>query len=130
MANKAIFLKKGFVVIDEAKPDFQLLVLKFDEKLPNPSFKDMSAELKKYSKGLTIIRSAQCPYSEKNVNQIIETAKSKYNITAELIDIKNEKEAQATPCAFGTFCIIYNGEILTSSPISNTRFINIMNSKF
>ncbi|NCA66571.1 MAG: GNAT family N-acetyltransferase [Clostridia bacterium] len=129
MAKKDIFIKFGFSVVDTAKPDFELLVLKFDESTPNPKFKDMDAALKKYSKGLTIIRAAQCPYSEKNVNQIIETAKSVYNITPELIDIIDEKQAQATPCAFGTFCIIYNGKILTSSPISNTRFINIMKDK-
>ncbi|MDD3876623.1 MAG: hypothetical protein PHT69_08380 [Bacteroidales bacterium] len=31
MADNAIFLKKGFHVVDHAKPDFNLLVLKFEE---------------------------------------------------------------------------------------------------
>lgn len=39
MANKDLFLKNGFRVVDKAKPDFELLVLKFDESSENPSFK-------------------------------------------------------------------------------------------
>ncbi len=127
MAKKDIFLKKGFVQVDEAKPDFELLVLKFDQKVANPKFKVMSLE--KYAKGLTIIRSAQCPYSVKNVDAILKTAK-KLNINANLIDLIYSKDAQQSPCAFGTFCIIYNGEVISHHPISKTRFENIMKKRY
>jgi hypothetical protein len=123
MAKKAIFLKKGFILVDETKPDFELLVLKFNQNAADPKFK--KTNLDKYSKGLTIIRSAQCPYSVKNVNAILETAK-KLKIKADLIEIKDSESAQQTPCAFGTFCIIHNNEVISHHPISNTRFENIM----
>jgi hypothetical protein len=123
MAKKELFLKKGFILVDETKPDFELLVLKFNQKAVDPKFKNISPE--KYLKGLTIIRSAQCPYSVKNVNAILNTAE-KLNIKANLIDIKNSESAQQTPGAFGTFCIIYNKEVISHHPISNTRFENIM----
>jgi L-amino acid N-acyltransferase YncA len=126
MAKKDIFLKKGFVMVDEAKPDFELLALKFDPNSANPKFKKMSTE--KFTKGLTIIRSAQCPYSVKNVDAILETAK-KMKLDVKLIDLADSDSAQQAPCAFGTFCIIYNGEILSHHPISNTRFENIMKNK-
>lgn len=126
MAKKDIFLKKGFVLVDQAKPDFELLVLKFNPEAADPKFKEMSSE--KYPKGLTVIRSAQCPYSVKNVDAILDTAK-KLNIKADLVDLKDSGAAQDTPCAFGTFCIIYNGEIISHHPISNTRFENIMRNK-
>lgn len=126
MAKKDIFLKKGFVLVDEAKPDFELLVLKFNQRAADPKFKNMSVDMNKYAEGLTVIRSAQCPYSVKNVDAILGTAKDKLKIKANLIDIKNADEAQQTPCAFGTFCIIYNGKVISHHPISNTRFENIM----
>lgn len=126
MAKKDIFLKKGFVLVDEAKPDFELLVLKFNQRTADPKFKNMSVDMNKYAEGLTVIRSAQCPYSVKNVDAILGTAKDKLKIKANLIDIKNADEAQQTPCAFGTFCIIYNGKVISHHPISNTRFENIM----
>jgi len=126
MAGNDIFLKKGFEIVDEVKPDFELLTLKFNQSAGNPKFKTIPAE--NYTKGLTIIRSAQCPYSVKNVDAILETA-NKMNIKANLIELKDSDSAQLTPCAFGTFCIIYDGEVISHHPISNTRFENIMNSK-
>ena len=47
----------------------------------------------------------------------------------DLIDLKDANDVQHLPCAFGTFCIIYNGEIISHHPISNTRFENIMKKK-
>lgn len=128
MSGSEIFLKKGFEVIEKAEPDFELLVLKFDKKFENPKFKpNMDQQLKKYNKGLTLIRSVQCPYTEKNVNAIIDTAKKKFQLDVNLVDLESPTAAQSTPCAFGTFCIIYNGKVLSHHPISNTRFENIMN---
>ena len=129
MVHNDIFLKKGFEVVDSAKPDFDLLVKKFDEKSKNPKFKpNMNEALKKYNQGLTILRSAQCPYTEKNVNAIIESAK-KLKLKVNLIDLKDASAVQNNPCAFGSFCLIYNGEIISHHPISNTRFENIMKAK-
>jgi N-acetylglutamate synthase-like GNAT family acetyltransferase len=129
MANKDIFLKKGFSLCDKSKPDFELMVIKFNREADNPKFKDMSSNVDKYAKGLTIIRSAQCPYSVKNVDAILKTAREKLQIEANLIDLEDSNAAQLTPCAFGTFCIIYNGEVISHHPISNKRFENIMADK-
>jgi len=123
MAKKDIFLKKGFTLVDSAKPDFELLALKFNRNVPDPKF-DIPT-LKGCSDGLTIIRSPQCPYSVKNVEEILGTAKL-MGIKANLIELKTAEAAQKSPCAFGTFCIIYNGKIISHHPISNTRFQNIM----
>lgn len=126
MADNRIFLKSGFQICEKAKPDFELLVLKFDENYNSPSFsKDINKIPEKYKNGLTIMRSVQCPYTEKNINAIIETAK-KMNINTRLVELTNTEDIQKSPCAFGSFCIIYNGKIVSHHPISNTRFENIM----
>ncbi|WP_407355122.1 YoaP domain-containing protein [Methanolobus sp. WCC5] len=129
MAKKDIFIKRGFVLVDKAKPDFELLVLKFNEDAPDPMFKNMERQLEKYKKGLYVMRCAQCPYTEKNVNAIIVSAKEELGIDATLIDLGDYDAVQVSPCAFGTFCIVYDGEIISHHPISNTRFMNIMNKK-
>ena len=125
MAKRDIFIKNGFKSVDQTKPDFKLLVLKFNEKAKNPTFREMTLE--DYSEGLTIFRSAQCPYSVKNVDAIMKTAE-KLKVKAKLIDIKNVQDVQNTPCAFGTFCIVNKGKVISHHPISNTRFENIMKS--
>ncbi len=127
MARKDIFLKEGFTQVDKAKPDFELFVLKFAEEYENPSFKELST--KKYTKGLTILRSPQCPYSVKNVEAIMQTA-SEMNLTPTLVEVDDHLSAQNSPCAFGTFCIVGKGKILSHHPISNTRFENIINKTY
>jgi len=126
MADKDIFLKMGFISADTAKPDFELLVLKFDKAATDPKFKEFSPD--RYDNGLIIIRSPQCPYSVKNVDAILETAK-KLKIQAELVELMDHESAQQTPCAFGTFCIIHNKEVISHHPISNGRFENIMGKR-
>ncbi|MBX2976540.1 MAG: GNAT family N-acetyltransferase [Ignavibacteriaceae bacterium] len=128
MVGKEIFIKKGFEVVDSAPPDFELLVLKFIPNVAIPRFHVALKSDVKLERGLTIMRSAQCPYTKKNVTEIIESAKSIFGITPVIIDNKDYLEAQKTPCAFGTFCISYNENVISYHPISNRRFINIMNS--
>lgn len=124
MATKNIFLKKGFQQVDKAKPDFELLVMKLDNKAENPHFEIPAA--KYYGPGITIIRSAQCPYSVKNVEAILNTARE-MKLETRLIELEEMENEQASPCAFGTFCILYNNEIISHHPISSKRFGNIMN---
>ncbi len=126
MVHDTIFLKKGFRIVDVMAPDFELLALKFDESAQDPTFKNVTVNMDKYGKGLTILRSAQCPYSVKNVNAILETAKKKMKMDAKLVDLKDASSVQNVPCAFGTFCIIYDGKVISHHPISHTRFENIM----
>jgi len=129
MAKKDIFVKKGFVLVDKAEPDFELLVLKFEHNERNPKFKNMKKQLQNYKEGLFVLRSVQCPYTEKNVNAILESAKNKFNLKVNLIDLKDSTAVQNSPCAFGSFCIIYDDRIIAHHPISNTRFENIMKKK-
>ncbi|MBV1728907.1 MAG: YoaP domain-containing protein [Methanobacterium sp.] len=63
---------------------------------------------------------------KKNVKGIIELAQNKYKLKTNLIDLNDARDVQNSPCAFGSFCLIYNGEILSYHPISKTRFENIM----
>jgi ribosomal protein S18 acetylase RimI-like enzyme len=129
MANSDVFIKNGFETIDQAKPDFQLLVKRFDLCDLDPCFnKAILNGSKKYDQGLTVFRSPQCPYTEKNVMAILETAKNKFKIKTQLIDLADHISAQSTPNPFGTFALIYNGEIISHHPISNTRFENIITS--
>jgi len=129
MADKDIFIKKGFVKISSAPPDFELLALKFNKNAPSPEFRNsINENPSRYGQGLVIIRSAQCPYTRNNVDEIIETAKNRFGISAEIVENFSPAEARENPCAFGSFCMIYNNKIISHHPISNTRFVNIMNS--
>lgn len=76
---------------------------------------------------MTIIRADQCPYTVKNVKEITETAQKKYGIRPKVVNLTSHEDAQESPCAFGTFCIAYDGKIIAEHSISHTRLMNIMN---
>ena len=127
MANSELFEKNGFNKVGSAPPDFKLMVKKFKSSAPDPKFReDLDNNLKPYKKGLHIIRADQCPYTVKNVKEIVKVAEKRFKIKPNVINLKNHKEAQRSPCPFGTFCIINDGKILAHHPISKTRFQNIM----
>ncbi|HOP09502.1 MAG TPA: GNAT family N-acetyltransferase [Candidatus Methanofastidiosa archaeon] len=130
MVGSEIFIKKGFRLADRAQPDFELLVRKFDDGAKDPKFiLDTSSLKDDHSGGLTIMRSVQCPYTNKNVSAIVETAKREYGIRVHVVDMAGPEETQRSPCAFGTFCIVHDGEIIAHHPISNGRFQNIMKGR-
>ena len=127
MAGKDIFLLNGFGVVDTFEPDYELLTLKFNKNYPNPKFnKKILSDVKKYSKGLTLFSSAQCPYTSKSIFDLQKISKEKYGMEINLIKIKNYIEAQKVPCPFGSFCLILNGKIIADHPISSKRFTGIM----
>jgi hypothetical protein len=129
MAGKELFMKNGFNIVDRAPPDFELLVRKFREDVPAPRFKgDWNERRNRYTEGLSIIRADQCPYTVKNVREIDKVAREFFGIQPNIVTLKNHREAQSSPCPFGTFCILFNGEVIAHHPISKTRFVNIMNT--
>jgi len=130
MSGKDIFLKNDFKVVDSAPPDFELLVYKFAEDTPDPIFNNNWAQKQRqYGDGLVVFRADQCPYTVKNVNEIVEIAREEYYIEPKVISLKNYKEAQNSPCPFGTFCILYKGKAVAHHPISKRRFMNIMSKE-
>ncbi len=130
MQGNGLFLKSGFEIVDKAEPDFELLVKKFNKSTPDPKFKEFPKNtFKKYSKGLYIITSDQCPYAIKSVTDITKIVEEKYKIKTNIIELQNYKKAQDTPCAFGSFCIIFDGKIIADHPISSRRFCNIMEKR-
>lgn len=127
MAGKELFLKNGFEEVDNAFPDFTMLVKKFEKSAPTPSFKgEWDKKLKNFGKGLTTISSGQCPYTLKMINDITETARERYGIKPKIVEYKSYKEAQNAPWPFATSGLLYDGKLVADHPISSKRFQNIM----
>jgi N-acetylglutamate synthase-like GNAT family acetyltransferase len=130
MVDKKIFINKGFKVLDQAPPDFELLAKKFKEDAPDPKFKeDYEKILKKYGKGLTILWSDQCPFIAKAIKEIRETIEDRYGIEAKIIQMKNHEDAQNAPSPYAIFSLIYDGKLHAFHPISSKRFMNIMDKE-
>lgn len=127
LAGPALFLANGFTVADAAPPDYTLLVRKLIPSAPDPVFKrDWEKKLKRYSRGLTIIRSNQCPHIAKFADEIAQSAEREYGLAPRIVDLKSARQAQNAPTPYAVFAVIYNGRLLADHQISRTRFHNIM----
>ncbi|MBD3374556.1 GNAT family N-acetyltransferase [candidate division KSB1 bacterium] len=122
MANREIFLKNGYHLVEESGKD-QLMVKQFKEQ-PLPVMKKWQNQLQNY-KGLTILYSKQCPWVARFVEEVKPILKEE-NLNPEIIEIKTAKEAQKAPSLYGTFNLIYQGKLLADRYISTTRFRNII----
>ncbi len=113
MANGKLFLKNNFEQVTTAEPSFQLLVKKFG-KSENPTFiNNWNKNLSKYSNGLTIFQSDQCPYLEDAVVAIRNYAEEN-KIQLKVINLKSAEDVRKyTPSPHGTFNIVYNGKLLS-----------------
>lgn len=127
LASSDIFLRLGFDVVDTAPPDYELLVTKFDTTAPDPCFKGgWEKKLKKYGKGLTIIRADQCPHTLRFSSSIAEEARQTFGLETRIEVLKTHQQAQNAPTPYAVFLIVYNGQLLADHQISKTRFKNIM----
>lgn len=122
LADKAFFIKHGFVSVDQAPPSFELIVKRFNDD-PHPRFNHGWEERsKQYKDGITIIKADQCPYFEEAVNIIIEAANER-GIKTNVIQLSDHTEAQNAPSAYGVFNVILNGRLLTYHPLNKREFI-------
>ncbi len=127
LADRRLFVANGFEVVDTAPPDYELLFRKFDGKVASPSFRrDWEKRLRQYGRGLTIIRSAQCPHTQKFAADIAEAAEKEYGLEPNVIELHSPADAQNAPTPYAVFAVIHDGHLIADHQISGTRFRNIM----
>jgi hypothetical protein len=127
LAGGPLYERNGFQVVDTAPPDYLLLARKFDPSAPDPAFAgNWDRKLKRYGRGLTIIRSNQCPHIAKFAGEIAQSAAEDYGLHPRIVEIKSHREAQNAPTPYAVFAVIHEGRILADHQISRTRFRNIM----
>ena len=123
IATKKIFEKNGFNITDQLGR-FELLAKTFNNNSPMPKFNNWLEELANY-KGWNLVYSDQCPWHEKAVEVLNESA-VEHGIKLNTKKLTNPIEAQQAPSGFGTFSLIKDGRLLADHYISKTRFENIL----
>lgn len=121
MANKNIFLKNGFKIIEEDE-NHQLLVKQF-KKGSLPKFKNYKKKLGKY-RGWHIVYSNQCPWVARFINELDKKIVNKLQL--KITELKTPREAQDAPSIYSVFNLIHDKKLLADHYISNTRFNNII----
>jgi GNAT superfamily N-acetyltransferase len=127
LVGDRFFLKQGFDCVDQYPP-FTLMVRKFGS-FPSPSFSASFPEkLKRCGKGLTIVRSDQCPY----VNAAVEAAcgaAETLGIKADVVELRNPRDVrELSPSPYGVFSIVHNGRLLSYHSLPAKELVRLLRS--
>jgi L-amino acid N-acyltransferase YncA len=122
LVGKKIFLKHGFEVVDQAPPTFELVAKTFDDA-PPPAFpQNWEGRQAHYGDGLTVVYADQCPYFDGAVKEALKAAADVDIQTRQAVQLGSAQEAQnLAPCPYGTFGIVYDGTLVTCTPLSTKK---------
>jgi len=126
LVGKRFLQKNGFESVDR-NPPFELMVKKFSDDAPSPSFSnDFEKKLKLYPKGLTVIRSDQCPYIDSAVKVALEAAEE-LGIKSQVVELKSAEDVRRlSPSPYGVFQIVYDGKLLNYHSMGRKELAEIL----
>jgi hypothetical protein len=122
MVRKEVFLRNGFEKAAEADR-FQLLIHRL-KKGPEPGFRDISGNLKKFQ-GLHIVYCAQCPMLPKSVNDLSVMA-AENGLELKVTVLRSARQAQNAPSYYGVYSLLWNGRLLSDHYVSKGRFRGLL----
>jgi len=126
LPKKDLFVKNGFEKADSMRPYFDLYAKRFSEKAPLPKFNPIpKSRLEKYASGITVFKSNQCPFLNAGANAAAEIAKEA-NIPFRIEYVKSCKQAQNSVHPYGTFCVLFNGKVLSYRPVGKKDLLECL----
>ena len=113
LVGRNILERNGFECLGEAQPAFSLMVLKFGKGRP-PRFVDNSASIRqRFRRGLTVVRSDQCPYIEDATATALSVAERE-GIKSRVVELQSAEQVRdMSPSPYGVFGLVLNGELLS-----------------
>jgi hypothetical protein len=129
LAHKDVFLRNGFTEAASAPPSFQLMVTRFGSK-PEPALpSNWEERARAFGRGLTVIRTPQCPYIENGARDILSFAKER-GMRARTVELKTAKEVQErSPSAYGVFGTVLDGKLLAYQYLLEKDFDKLLQER-
>ena len=122
LTEKKFFEKKGFQVVDQAPPYFELMVLKFNKKAKNPVFTTTAKTGKTdFKDGICFVYTHQCPFMEEYMSLLSKICEEEA-IPVKIIQLKSAEEVKELGGPFGTLSMYDNGDFVTHELFSENKF--------
>lgn len=113
LVGKKLLLSRGFKSVDLAPPGYELLATDFGPAPPPLFPTDWDRRAARFGKGLTVVRTDQCPYLDDAVNTALETARDR-GIPTNVVELTSAQDIrERSPSPYGVFTIVLDGEVLS-----------------
>jgi len=129
LPRRKLLERAGFKQVDSAEPAFSLMVRKFG-RAPDPAFTgDWEKKTARFGKGLTVVRTDQCPYIEDGTEILLNAAR-KRGLKARSVELKSAQEVRRrSPTPYGTFAVVLDRELLSYHYLTEREFIKRLESR-
>ncbi len=110
MKWQRFLVRHGFRAVDAAPTSYELMALRFG-RAPWPTFSgNWERKARACGKGLTVLRTRQCPYFEDATAALLDIAKRK-KVPAKVIELETPRDVrERAPSPFGTYSVVIDGE--------------------
>lgn len=113
LAGRSVFDSYGFECVDTALPAFSLMVKKLGKHAPPAFAGGWEGKAKALGKGLSVIRSDQCPYVVDATAAAVAAA-DRAGVTHQVIELKSRADVlRLSPSPYGVFGLVLDGTLLS-----------------
>ena len=126
LTDKSFFVHKGFELIDEAPPHFELLARKLKDKADMPRFTPAAkGDVPVEGEDFRFVYTDQCPFTGEYVPLMAGWAREA-GFQAEVIKLTSAREVREQAGPFGTLGIWFRGKPVGHSPMSEKMFAKLL----
>lgn len=113
LLGKRLLLRRGFESVAKAPPAFELLVKRFGRAAAPTLADDWEARAHRFGKGLTIVRTDQCPYLDDAVKTALATAEER-GLAARVVELESAQAIrERAPSPYGVFSLLLDGRLIS-----------------
>ncbi len=117
LPGSGLLVKNGFKKVGVMPADCELYAIRFNAEAPWPKFNVPPGDLgARYAQGLTVFRSRQCPYTAGSVYELQKECE-RMRIPFRVLNMETCAEAQMCAHPYGTFCVLFDGKVISYRPI-------------
>ncbi len=129
LVSKKIFLHNGFESVDAAPPSYELLVKKFGPT-PSPSFVGgWDRRAKSFGRGMTIVRTDQCPYLDDAAEFATRAARER-GLQTRVVELTSAREVrERSPSPYGVFTILFDGTVISHYYLPEKKLTQILDER-
>lgn len=95
-----------------------------------PSFPDdWARRAKRYGKGLTVVRSDQCPYLE-NIADTAVAAGRERGLVSRVVELESAREVrERSPSPYGVWTLLVDGSVLCHNYVANKKLLGLLDDR-
>lgn len=113
LVGRRVLEKHGFEIVDAAPPAFSLLAKRFGKHAAPAFAGGWEQKARALGKGLSIVRSDQCPYIVDATSTAMEAAR-RAGVTSRVVELETRGDLlRLSPSPYGVFGLVLDGKLLS-----------------